>query len=179
MCDGAIVNLSESLMQKYNVGHDEYLFRLSSVATVAVTVAAAYRGDITEGARFLLMPGTCEEIELGVGAQSIWTVWKKILVIILFCSAGFLGSSCATFITREYGALTMSITSTARKATTIFMSFVLFKNVCTWEHALGIFIFMSSLILKTFGSNIESSKLQRKANNAASTKGNNDVCCFL
>jgi len=80
-------------------------------------------------------------------------------VLVLFCTVGFFGSSCAACITREYGALTMSVTSTARKATTLFMSFVFFKNVFTWEHGLGIIIFMSPLMLKSFSP----SKQQRKA----------------
>jgi hypothetical protein len=171
LCDGAIVNMSESLMNKYKVGHDEYLFRLSSVATMAITLAAAYKGDITEGVKFMMMAGTNEEIESGIGVNSMWTAWKKMFALVLFCTVGFFGSSCAACITREYGALTMSVTSTARKATTLFMSFVLFKNVFTWEHGLGIIIFMSPLMLKSFSP----SKGQRKAIGMVSTNANMEL----
>jgi hypothetical protein len=44
----------------------------------------------------------------------------------------------------------MSITSTARKATTLFLSFMIFNNECTKEHVGGIVLFISSLIFKSF-----------------------------
>lgn len=62
---------------------------------------------------------------------------------------GFFGSSCSAAITKNFGALTMSITSTARKATTLFLSFMLFDNECTLEHIGGIVVFISALTAKS------------------------------
>ena len=62
---------------------------------------------------------------------------------------GFFGSSCSAAITKNFGALTMSITSTARKATTLFLSFMLFDNECTFEHVVGIVVFISALTAKS------------------------------
>ena len=62
---------------------------------------------------------------------------------------GFFGSSCSAAITKNFGALTMSITSTARKATTLFLSFMLFDNTCTLEHVAGIAVFISALTAKS------------------------------
>lgn len=62
---------------------------------------------------------------------------------------GFFGSSCSAAITKNFGALTMSITSTARKATTLFLSFMLFDNECTLEHVAGIAVFISALTAKS------------------------------
>merc|ERR1711862_589566 len=62
---------------------------------------------------------------------------------------GFLGSSCSAAITKSFGALTISITSTARKATTIFLSFALFPNECTLEHISGIILFITSLVFNS------------------------------
>lgn len=62
---------------------------------------------------------------------------------------GFFGSSCSAAITKNFGALTMSITSTARKATTLFVSFLVFDNECTLEHVVGICIFISALTAKS------------------------------
>lgn len=149
MCDGAITNMSESLMKQYDVGQDEYIFRLYSIATLAIGLAAAYKGDLMEGTRFMLIPGTYDEVLAGTGLNSQYTVLKKFLIMTLFSTTGFLGSSCAAAITKEFGALTMSITSTARKATTLFISFMIFPNECSFEHVVGIFIFISSLIVKT------------------------------
>ena len=62
---------------------------------------------------------------------------------------GFFGSSCSAAITKNFGALSMSITSTARKATTLFLSFFLFDNQCTFEHITGIVVFISALTAKS------------------------------
>lgn len=187
MCDGAITNMSESLMKKHNVGQDEYIFRLYSIATLAIGIAAMYKGDMVEGTRFMLRPGTYEETVLhdagGVSITSTtWTVWKKIIVLMLFSTTGFLGSSCSACITREYGALTMSITSTARKATTLFLSFVCFKNVCTWEHVLGIVIFISSLIFKSLRKGRKGVVIPKRwhnAKNSAPASANYELGSFV
>lgn len=81
--------------------------------------------------------------------ERTWTVPGKVAVMVLFSSMGFFGSSCSAAITKNFGALTMSITSTARKATTLFLSFFLFNNVCTLEHLVGVFVFISALTAKS------------------------------
>jgi hypothetical protein len=165
MCDGALTNMSEALMQKHNVGQDEFIFRLYSIATVAIFAAAAYKGDLTEGFNFMRIPGTYDEVSAGTGLTSQYTVWKKFLIMLTFSTTGFLGSSCAAAITKEFGALTMSITSTARKATTLFISFMIFPNECSTEHVVGIFIFISSLVVKTAGKGVKNMRRQRSSRN--------------
>ena len=148
LCDAAISNLSEALMNRYRVGQDEFIFRLYTIAMAFVALAAATRGDLRDGLAFLLAPGTLREIEEGL--PPTWTVSAKALVLALFSSTGFLGASCSAAITKEFGALTMSITSTARKAATIFLSFALFPtNKCTLEHVAGILLFITSLVAKS------------------------------
>ncbi|KAL7553156.1 hypothetical protein ACHAWF_017725 [Thalassiosira exigua] len=147
LCDGAIGNLSEAVMNRYGVGQDEFIFRLYSVATAFIFIAAGAKGDLRDGLAYLARPGTLQEIE--EGSDPTWTVSSKLLVMALFSTTGFLGSSCSAAITKSFGALTMSITSTARKATTIFLSFALFPNECTWEHVGGIVLFVASLVAKS------------------------------
>mmetsp|Transcript_19685 Transcript_19685/g.29813 ORF Transcript_19685/g.29813 Transcript_19685/m.29813 type:complete len:479 (+) Transcript_19685:110-1546(+) len=148
MCDGAIINMSEKIMKEYNVGQDEFIYKLYSIALVGIVGAAAVRGDLVEGSKYLLTPGTYGEILRG--EDTTWSVKGKIFAIFLFASTGFFGSSCSALITKEFGALTMSITSTARKATTLFLSFALFNNVCTKEHVGGIALFIWALVAKSF-----------------------------
>lgn len=147
LCDGAISNLSEALMNQYDVGQDEFIFRLYSIATFFIFVAAAVKGDLRDGLGFLARPGTLQEIE--EDSDPTWSVSGKMLTMVLFSTTGFLGSSTSAAITKSFGALTMSITSTARKATTIFLSFALFPNECTLEHVGGIFLFIASLVAKS------------------------------
>lgn len=147
LCDGAISNMSESIMNRYEVGQDEFIFRLYSVALFFVSIAAAYKGDLRDGLAYLTQPGTLKEMEEGL--TPTWSASSKLFTLILFSATGFLSSSCSAAITKSFGALTMSITSTARKATTIFLSFALFPNECTLEHIGGIILFIGSLIAKS------------------------------
>lgn len=147
LCDGAISNMSEAIMNKYDVGQDEFIFKLYSIALVAITAAAAFKGDLAEGIHFLSVPGTLEEIEQGL--EPTWSASQKTSVFVMFSTMGFFGSSCSAAITKHFGALTMSLTSTARKATTLFLSFALFNNTCTVEHLGGIVMFISALVIKT------------------------------
>jgi hypothetical protein len=150
MCDGAITNMSESIMNKYNVGQDEFIFRMYSVALIAIIAAAATKGDLRDGMIWILQPGTYDEQLHDVPLEDRkWSSGGKIAVMILFSSMGFFGSSCAAAITKHFGALSMSITSVSRKATTLFLSFLLFDNECTYQHVLGIMIFISALAVKS------------------------------
>jgi len=119
-----------------------------SIALVAITVAAAFNGDLREGMTWLFQPGTYDEYINNAEVRT-WSVTGKIMVMSLFSSMGFFGSSCSAAITKNFGALTMSITSTARKATTLFLSFFIFKNVCTLEHVSGIVLFIAALTTKS------------------------------
>lgn len=147
MCDGALTNMSESVMSKYHLGQDEYIFAIYSIALCAITAAAAMNGELFEGLRFLFSPGTYDEF-LSYSTPT-WSVSQKLFVITSFSTLGFLASSCSAAITKNFGALTMSITSTARKATTLFLSFALFPNECTYEHISGIILFIVALVLKS------------------------------
>jgi len=150
MCDGAITNMSESIMNQYKVGQDEFIFRMYSIALIAIIAAAWAKGDLTEGMEWIMQPGTYEEQQNNVPLEDrVWSSTGKITVMILFSSMGFFGSSCAAAITKQFGALSMSITSVSRKATTLFLSFLLFKNECTYQHFLGIIIFMAALTTKS------------------------------
>jgi len=156
LCDGAISNVSESIMNRYEVGQDEFIFRLYSVALFFVTIAAAMKGDLRDGLSYLTQPGTLKEIEEGL--DPTWCISSKFLTLLLFSTTGYLSSSCSAAITKSFGALTMSITSTARKAATIFLSFALFPNECTWEHISGIILFIGSLIGKSMRASRHNSK---------------------
>jgi UAA transporter family len=195
-CDGAISNVSETIMNQFGVGQDEvcccfaskiyqpvrvslvdstrqhiishnrnslvllllflfniggqFIFRLYSISLMAISAAAAVKGDFSAGMIWMLQPGTYQQFLDNVPMEErTWSVTNKFLVMILFSSMGFFGSSCSAAITKNFGALTMSITSTARKATTLFLSFFLFNNVCTYEHIAGIALFITALTAKS------------------------------
>lgn len=137
-------------MNQYGVGQDEFIFRMYSIALVAITSAAGVKGDLLAGMSWILQPGTYDEQINNVPLdQRSWSPAAKMALMALFSTMGFFGSSCSAAITKQFGALTMSITSTARKATTLFLSFLLFDNECTYQHILGILVFISALTAKS------------------------------
>lgn len=110
----------------------------------------------------MTQPGTYQQYLDGVPLdERTWSASSKFLIMVLFSSMGFFGSSCSAAITKNFGALTMSITSTARKATTLFLSFFLFKNVCTKEHVAGVVVFIAALTTKSVRRRNHDSKQQR------------------
>merc|ERR1719162_1314621 len=109
---------------------------------------------------WIMQPGTYEEQQNNIPLEErLWTSTGKITVMILFCSMGFFGSSCAAAITKQFGALSMSITSVSRKATILFLSFLLFDNECTSQHILGILIFISALTTKSIRRKKQETKI--------------------
>jgi hypothetical protein len=108
--------------------------------------------ELFEGIQhFLMTPGTIPEIESGEDiSDTIWTVKRKAITLLMFGTTGIMGASCLGAITKRFGALSMTLTSTARKATTLFLSFAIFNNTCTSEHIVGVSLFLSGLIMKTF-----------------------------
>ena len=151
LCDGATNVMSETTMKSYGIGQDELIFRMFSLALIVVAMLAAFRGDLYLGLQWSLQPGTYDEWMYGTDERT-WGVFEKIAMIVLFSSMGFFGSSCSAAITKNFGALAMSMTSTARRATTLFISFFMFDNKCTPAHVAGVAIFIIALTTKSVAS---------------------------
>jgi UAA transporter family len=157
-----------------------------SIALVAVTIAGALIGDLDEGLLWMSEPGTYKEFVDNVPiAERTWSVPGKIAVLAVFSATGFFALSCCSALTKNFGALTMSVTSTTRKATTLFLSFLLFDNVFTVGHFIGIGVFIPSLLVMAMSrreaDNNRRNQIKRKfsgvelnntkANRQASAKG--------
>uniref|UniRef100_A0A7S1GMC1 Sugar phosphate transporter domain-containing protein n=1 Tax=Cyclophora tenuis TaxID=216820 RepID=A0A7S1GMC1_CYCTE len=152
ICDGTLNNWSEQMMEEYNLSQDQFHARLYTVSLIATVVAAALQNELFEGIDyFLFQHGTVTEIESSEPVpSSSWTASQKTMILALFGTTGILGASCLGAITKRFGALCMALTSTGRKATTLFLSFALFNNQCSSEHVVGVSLFMSGLLMKSF-----------------------------
>lgn len=53
--------MSESIMNQFGVGQDEFIFRMYSIALVAITGAAIAMGDMRDGIVWIMQPGTYDE----------------------------------------------------------------------------------------------------------------------
>jgi hypothetical protein len=134
-----------------------------SIALIAITAAAAAKGDLREGIHFLSEPGTYDQVQQGIPLEDrTWSVAAKCSIMVLYSTMGFFGSSCSAAITKNFGALSMSITSTARKATTLFLSFFIFNNICTLEHVSGIVLFIAALTTKSLRRGRAKTKKKKK-----------------
>jgi hypothetical protein len=142
------------MMKQYGLTQDDYHLRLYSLSFVASVIGAYMENEIWSGIHhFFLVPGTIPEIENGVFEHNptTWSVSNKIIVFFLLYMTGLFGGSCLGAITKRFGALAMTLTSTTRKAATMFVSFSLFAhNTCTWEHVCGIALYIVSLLLKGY-----------------------------
>ena len=134
------------------MGQDEFIFAMYFLASGLMFMAAFMSGELLTGANFLLNSETMRRTLNPDGAQTpdekVYRSGTKIACLTLFVIFGYLGSSCAGAITKHFGALSMSITSTARKAVTLFLSFALFPKACSFLHLVGMTTFVGALALK-------------------------------
>ena len=73
---------------------------------------------------------------------------KALMAVTLFASAGYLGVSCVAALTKRFGALHSAITTTARKALTLMLSFIVFPNKpFSVQHLIGAAVFVFGLVV--------------------------------
>ena len=71
-------------MNQFGVGQDEFIFRMYSIALVAITVAAIAKGDMREGVIFMLQPGTYAEQQSNMPMEErSWNSASKISIMIV------------------------------------------------------------------------------------------------
>jgi len=146
--DGTVSNWSEVIMNRHNMGQDAFQMKLYFFSFIIMTLASYQANELISGIQFFFQtPGTMTEVETESSDKS-WSVQDKTLALFFFSTFGIFGGSCACAITKRFGALTMSVTTTTRKAATIFVSFAMFPNACTPEHIIGVLIFVFGLLLK-------------------------------
>lgn len=80
--------------------------------------------------------------------QGLWAIGA----VMLYCGSGFLGGSCAVALTKRFGALHSAITTTARKAVTLMLSFAYFQKAFTPQHLAGASVFMVGLMVSHVSS---------------------------
>ena len=172
LCDGTLNNWSEQMMEEYNLSQDEFHSRLYLVSLIATMVAAFLRNELLEGIdSFLLQDGTVPEIESLTTTTTTITATQKAFLLVLFGTTGIMGASCLGAITKRFGALSMALTSTGRKATTLFLSFAVFdENRCTPEHAAGISLFMGGLLLKSFAKKTTTTTVRTRNDRGTTTQ---------
>ncbi|CAB1103646.1 unnamed protein product [Ectocarpus sp. CCAP 1310/34] len=146
----------EEVMNVYASCQDELIMFSYLCGTVYVGSYCMFSGELVSGFMFLH-----EKVGAEGGGYSwhrssrvadvggaCWQVSgpRALVAVMLYCGAGFLGGSCAVALTKKFGALHSAITTTARKAVTLMLSFVFFQKAFTPQHLVGATVFMIGLL---------------------------------
>lgn len=129
--DAAIVNLQEFTLRKYDASHDELIFYSYGLGAGLLLLYCLLSLELVEGVLFLHEQGA-----------------KATACLAIFCSCGYFGVTCVAALTKKFGALVSTMTTTARKALTLFLSFFLFPKPATPMHVLGGLLFVFGLTIK-------------------------------
>lgn len=134
MVDAGTINLQEYVFSQFNTDEEEMIFMSYAGGSCLLLLICMATGEINQGLAFL---------------QHKDDVTHVLLIIVVFAACGFCGVSCVTALTKRFGALTAALTTTARKAVTIMLSFVLFPKPIGLGHVVGAVLFVSGLVCKS------------------------------
>eukprot|EP00752_Nemacystus_decipiens_P008024 g7170.t1 len=150
--DAANINIQEEVMNRYASCQDELIMFSYLCGTVYVASFCVFSGELVPGIVFLHSKG-------------FWAIGA----VMLYCGSGFLGGSCAVALTKRFGALHSAITTTARKAVTLMLSFAYFQKAFTPQHLVGASVFMVGLMAKIFGKGSNSKGAARSSEPSSPT----------
>lgn len=142
--DAAIVNLQEFTLRKYDASHDELIFYSYGLGSFILLLYCLLSMELWEGVVFLHHEGA-----------------KATACLVIFCSCGYFGVTCVAALTKKFGALASTMTTTARKALTLFLSFFIFPKPATAMHVFGGLLFVLGLTIKAVPSNSNNSSSSR------------------
>jgi hypothetical protein len=123
--------VQEYTLRKFDASHDEMVLYSYGLGSLALLGMSAVSGELGQGLVFMRDHG--RHTLLTVGA---------------YCGCGYLGVTCVAALTKKFGALMSTITTTARKAMTLFLSFFLFPKPATPMHVFGGALFVLGLAVK-------------------------------
>lgn len=148
--DAAIVNLQEFTLRKYDASHDELIFYSYGLGAGFLLTYCLLSFELWDGVVFLHQQGA-----------------QATACLVVFCSCGYFGVTCVAALTKKFGALVSTMTTTARKAMTLFLSFFLFPKPATPMHVLGGLLFVVGLTVKAVPA--PSSSRRRREDGASSS----------
>lgn len=133
MVDAGTINLQEYVFTHFHTDEEEMIFFSYAGGSCLLLLICMATGEMNQGLSFLQRKGDTTHV---------------MLIIIMFAACGFCGVSCVAALTKRFGALTASLTTTARKAVTIMLSFALFPKPVAPGHVIGAFLFSAGLVCK-------------------------------
>lgn len=127
--------VQEHCMIKYGSNPTEMLY-FSFMGGAAISmVVAILAGEFHQGLAYMYSHDVTLLPDGGgsTGVHEYKEVESPWFALGMFCTLGYLGACCSTAITQHFGSLLNGITNTARKATSLSLSFFMFPD----EHAVS------------------------------------------
>mmetsp|Transcript_42265 Transcript_42265/g.112854 ORF Transcript_42265/g.112854 Transcript_42265/m.112854 type:complete len:294 (+) Transcript_42265:169-1050(+) len=133
MVDACIINLQEYMFNHFQSDEEEMIFMSYAGGSLVLLLICMATGEMSEGLAFIDQHGAS----------------RINIVIFIYAACGFCGVSCVAALTKRFGALTAALTTTARKAITILLSFLIFPKPFVFGHACGAVLFISGLLARS------------------------------
>lgn len=133
--DAGLLNVQEYLFSAFGCEEDEIVLVSYAGGSALLLVLCLVSGEMTSAVNFMnsSMSGSIGFAVASLAALSV---------------CGFCGVVCVTTLTRRFGALVAALTTTARKAVTLVISFTLFPNPVANGHIFGASLFIFGIFLK-------------------------------
>lgn len=128
---GAVAsNLEDKMMSHYGASQDELISMLYSVGALIMGILSVFTGQMNHGIdRMIINP-------------------KSILYVIFFSSLGAVGIQFVYLNMKVFGSLMTVMVTSLRKALTVILSFVIFKDKkFTYWHGIAIFLIASGITI--------------------------------
>ena len=163
--DAAIINLQEQLFARYQPSEEELVYASYSGGSLLLLIISLVTGEFRAGFAFLAdTDGPWDRAVAGGGGggggardgdgagdgaiEAASGMAHAPFIVFIFSATGFAGVSAVAALTKRFGALVAALTTTARKAVTIALSFLLFPKPFCAQHLVGAAVFLCAVVLK-------------------------------
>ena len=136
LVDAAISNFQEYIFSTFNADEEELVFMSYAGGSLVLFLVCMCTGEMSSGLTYM-------------NHHDGYSMFSSSSVIVVFAACGFCGVSCVAALTKRFGALVAVITTTARKALTLLLSFVFFPKPFGFGHFAGIILFTTGIFLKS------------------------------
>uniref|UniRef100_A0A6U4D8T4 Sugar phosphate transporter domain-containing protein n=1 Tax=Phaeomonas parva TaxID=124430 RepID=A0A6U4D8T4_9STRA len=162
--DSFMVNFQEIIMRRFNASHHELILYTYSWGSAFLLLLTLFTGNLWEGLRFLQGGMANDDVPVGAGAESGGSGPGLAVIVVqmlLFTACGFFGVSLVAALTKRFGALVSALSTTARKAMTLMLSFVIFPKPVLTNHVVGGLILCFAMVFRIINRAILSQKAER------------------
>ncbi|KAH0791044.1 adenosine 3'-phospho 5'-phosphosulfate transporter 2 isoform X1 [Histomonas meleagridis] len=135
-CDAIASNMEDKIMSVYGASQDEIITFLYGAGSILIGIVSIANGQMVSGIRRVSQDPT------------------SLIYIFLFSFLGALGIQFVYLIMKVFGSLLTVMVTSLRKAMTVMMSFVVYKDKkFTHFHAFAIFMIASGISLNIYDKN--------------------------